>query len=192
MNKSKIVVDEVCTIKSYNDFCRLYDKYSPILYSFVLSLSRSKIDAEEIVQDTFLKLWIKRDTIDSTKSIRSWLFMIAKNRFIDLYRSRMRDPKFAEYMECHIVDEQDYSHHHDSSIRNFDEFKKQLEIAKQDLSDRQREIFELSREQGYTAAEIAQILDLSEQVVHNQVSIATKKLREKMRKYRSLFMLFLY
>ncbi len=99
MRSESKIVDEKCVINSYSDFCRIYDKYSPTLYSFVFDLCRSKMDAEEIVQDTFVKLWIKREMIDPNKSVRNLLYTIAKNRFVYLFRRRMSDPDFVDFLE---------------------------------------------------------------------------------------------
>lgn len=64
-------------------------------------------------------------------------------------------------------------------------------LAKQKLTPAQRNIFEMSREEGMSNAEIAALSDISEQTVKNHLSAALKSLREELRKYNYLFVLFI-
>lgn len=74
---------------------------------------------------------------------------------------------------------------------DYDQFVKALEEAKQHLSPRQREIFELNKEYGLSITEISRKLSITEQVVRNQLSIALKTLRAELRPFYALFLLFL-
>ena len=73
---------------------------------------------------------------------------------------------------------------------SFEEFNHRLEIAKQKLTPRQRELFELNKEQGITITEIAAKALISEQSVRNQLSQALHVLRKELGKYALLFSLF--
>lgn len=73
---------------------------------------------------------------------------------------------------------------------SFEEFNHRLEIAKQKLTPRQRELFELNKEQGITITEIAAKAFISEQSVRNQLSQALHVLRKELGKYALLFSLF--
>lgn len=74
---------------------------------------------------------------------------------------------------------------------DYDRFVEALERAKQHLSPRQREIFELNKEYGMSISEISGELSVTEQVVRNQLSTALKALRTELRQYYPLFLLFL-
>ena len=123
---------------SYEAFDTLYDMYADSLYGFALLHTKSSVQAEDIVQDTFLKLWNMRTSLSVEGS-----------------------------------------------------FKSKLAIAKQKLTPAQRNIFEMSREEGMSNAEIAALSDISEQTVKNHLSAALKILREELRKYNYLFALFI-
>ena len=73
----------------------------------------------------------------------------------------------------------------------YDDFIDKLALAKQKLTPAQRNIFEMSREEGMSNAEIAALSDISEQTVKNHLSAALKSLREELRKYNYLFVLFI-
>lgn len=120
---------------------------------------------------------------------KSMLFTIAKNHVIDVFRQQINRPDFEDYIRfCedeHLLD--------NTSVEKiyYDDFIDKLAIAKQKLTPAQRNIFEMSREEGMSNAEIAALSDISEQTVKNHLSAALKILREELRKYNYLFALFI-
>ena len=149
---------------SYEAFDTLYDMYADSLYGFALLHTKSSVQAEDIVQDTFLKLWNMR-ALSVEGSFKSMLFTIAKNHVIDVFRQQINRPDFEDYIRfCedeHLLD--------NTSVEKiyYDDFIDKLAIAKQKLTLAQRNIFEMSREEGMSNAEIAALSDISEQTVKN-------------------------
>lgn len=175
---------------SYEAFDTLYDMYADSLYGFALLHTKSSVQAEDdIVQETFLKLWNMRASLSVEGSFKSMLFTIAKNHVIDVFRQQINRPDFEDYIRfCedeHLLD--------NTSVEKiyYDDFIDKLAIAKQKLTPAQRNIFEMSREEGMSNAEIAVLSDISEQTVKNHLSAALKILREELRKYNYLFTLFI-
>jgi RNA polymerase sigma-70 factor (ECF subfamily) len=131
-------------------------------------------DAEEIVQEVFVKIWESRSKIDIYASFESFLFTIAYNSTISLLRKRMSENKSREYLkslqqidsEDQVIDE----------IR-FKELNHQIHSLLEQLTPRQREIFLLSREDGLTHKEIAEKLDISENTVNNHLVTILKFLK---------------
>lgn len=173
---------------SYKAFDALYSMYSHRLYSFAFKLTKSHLDASEIVQNSFINLWLNRDKILTCSSLQPYLFTIAKNQFINKLRHNINLPLFVDYVN--YLNEKKISENNVIEKLNYDDFKAQLKKAKKSLSKNQRKIFELSKELGYTNKEIAQRLNLSEQTVKNQLSISLKILKEKLFKYSFLFYVF--
>lgn len=66
-------------------FEELYKLYSTRLFGNLLKLVKSENDAQEILQDVFIKIWDNRQQIDADKSFRSYLFKIAENKVYDLF-----------------------------------------------------------------------------------------------------------
>jgi len=66
-------------------FEKIYRLYSPRLFGKLLKLVKSESQAQEILQDVFLKLWEHRKSIDPEKSFRSFLFKIAENKVYDFF-----------------------------------------------------------------------------------------------------------
>ena len=79
-----------------NAFEILYLTYSPKIYSKILQLVKQVSIAEEILQDVFLKIWEKRETLDNQKSFRSFFYTIAKNLVVDLFRRAALDRQMLE------------------------------------------------------------------------------------------------
>ena len=149
---------------SYSDFNNLYNLYVDRLYGFVYNLTRSSDMTEEIVQEVFLKVWQIREHISPDYSFQSLLFTIAKNKFLNSLRKQVELYSYDEY------------------ITQFDNasYLENIIGAKSKLTSRQKEIFELSKEENLSNREIALRLHISEQSVRNQLSCALKVMREEL------------
>ena len=166
---------------SYRDFTKLYESYASRLYAFALHLTHSDALAKDIVQETFIKVWVRREQIDL-------LFTMAKNQLLNEFRRQANSPLFWE--DVVLNESGDGEETAIERKLSFEEFNHRLEIAKQKLTPRQRELFELNKEQGITITEIAAKAFISEQSVRNQLSQALHVLRKELGKYALLFSLF--
>lgn len=138
---------------SYEAFDTLYNVYADSLYGFALLHTKSTVQAEDIVQDTFLKLWNMRESLSVEGSFKSMLFTIAKNHVIDIFRQQVNRANFEDYIAfC-----EDENLLDNTSVEKvyYNDFLEKLAIAKQKLTPAQRNIFELSREEGMSNTEIA-------------------------------------
>jgi len=174
---------------SYRAFDQLYEIYADLLYGFVLDLTKSPTEAKDILQETFLRIWINRDNISTDYPFKAYLYKIARNLILNSFRKQMNSIAFENY-----ISSEEYQKYADNNIEKeiyFDEFYQNLEKVKDALPDRQKQIFELSREQGMSITEIAKDLNISEQTVKNQLSLALKTLREKLSRYSSFLWIFL-
>jgi len=79
-------------------FGQLYQLYNYRLYGNLLKLVKSEQEAEEILQEVFIKIWDKRASIDVEKSFRSYLFRIAENKVYDYFRKAARNRKRAAHL----------------------------------------------------------------------------------------------
>lgn len=162
---------------SYEDFDALYTLYADMLYSFILNLTKSPIETQDILQDTFMRIWQTRERINIELSFKTYLYTIARNLIIDSLRKQIDNVTFEEYICSEAF--QQYSENNIERNISFDEFKEKLAKAKEKLTLRQKEIFELSREKGYSIQSIAETLQLSEKTVKNQLTLALKVIRSE-------------
>lgn len=173
---------------SYKDFTKLYELYASRLYAFALNLTHVEALAEDIVQETFIKVWLHREQINVNLSFNSFLFTMARNQLLNEFRRQVNGPLFLEEVAFHESVEED-----ETAIErklSFEEFNHRLEIAKQKLSPRQQELFELNKEQGLSIADIAAKTSITEQSIRNQISQALHILRKELDNYTLLFSLF--
>jgi len=174
---------------SQADFNWLYDRYADHLYGFTLKMSRSVVVAEEIVQDAFLTVWQKREQINPDYSFKAFLFTVAKNKILNLFRSQVRLLEFEDFViHSNSID---LSTNAVEEKISYDEFVDMLKVAKDVLPPRQLEIFELSKELDMSNKEIAEKLQISEQTVKNQLTSALKLLKDRLSAAQFLMLLFL-
>lgn len=77
-----------------NAFRELYQRYTPVLYPFVKSLCNDDALCEDIVQETFIKIWDNRAKATDIQLLRSYLFKAAKNRFLNELRKQKNERTF--------------------------------------------------------------------------------------------------
>ena len=173
---------------SYKAFSAIYNHYADSLYYFILNQLHNKQLAQDILQETFLRLWDNRKKLFTNGNLKSLLFTIASHLTIDYFRKQMTELPFEEYIDyC----EQQGTAATPEDLMLYDEFKRQLKKSKQKLSARECEIYELSREKNLSISEIAQQLKLSEQTVNNYLTSSLKSLRKDLSKYNMIFLFFL-
>jgi RNA polymerase sigma-70 factor (ECF subfamily) len=139
-------------------FYNIYERYCKRLYGFVLRYIKNEADAEEIVQDVFVKIWEARSKIDVYSSFESFLFTIAYNSTISLFRKRVSEKKYLEYLKLlqHLEKAPDLI----DEIQ-FNDLNRKVQALLNELTQRQKEIFLLSREEGLSHEEIAKKLNIS-------------------------------
>jgi RNA polymerase sigma-70 factor (ECF subfamily) len=174
---------------SYEDFNKLYTIYADMLYNFILGLTKSPTEAEDIVQDTFLRIWQSRERINPNLSFKTYLYTIARNQTINVLRKQVDNVAFEEYIRSKAF--QEHSENDVEKNISFDEFKEKLSRVKEKLTPRQKLVFEMSREKGYSIPMIAEELQLSEKTIKNQLTLALKILREELA-YCSIFLFLLF
>ena len=162
---------------SYKDFNRLYELYADLLFGFVLKLTKSPSDAEDILQESFLRIWQTKENISLDKSFKSYLYTISHNLIIDSFRSKMESIEFEYYITSDVYQEPGENEIEESI--DFDDFMQKIEDAKTKLTDKQKEIFELTQS-GFTLPQVAEQLNVSEKTVKNQLSIVRRLLKSEL------------
>ncbi len=157
-------------------FYLLYERYYRRLYSFVLRYVKIEADAEEIVQEVFIKIWESRKKINIYSSFESFLFTIAYNTTINLLRNRLKEKKYLDYLKT--LNQIENTPNLDDEI-HFNELNEKVKSALNELTPRQKEIFHLCREEGLTHAEVAEKLKISVNTVKKHMANALALLKSK-------------
>ena len=170
-------------------FYQLYERYSRRLYGFVLRYIKQEADAEEIVQEVFIKIWEKRKTIDVYSSFESFLFTVAYNATISQFRKRASEKKYLE----HLKSLQQFESAPDLTDEiHFNELNEKVQALLNELTPRQKEIFQLSREQGLAHDEIAKKLDISVNTVKKHITNTLAFLKSRIDNSQMFNLLFFY
>lgn len=147
-------------------------------------ISLPEEEARDIVQDVFVKFWNDCKKLDIQFSIRSYLFVAVKNKCFDVLRKKNRNVKVQEISNEHDIPDEAFETYILSELETL--FNKSLTK----LPERCREVFELSRLHGLKNREIAAKLNLSEKTVENQITKALHVLKEELKDYLPLLILF--
>ncbi len=167
-------------------FSVLFRKYSERLYAFALGIAKETYIAEEITQLVFLKVWEKRHKIDEYLSFKSFLFSITYSETISWLRKETAEKRkmdrWGEYRSFESK-ETDYT----VEFNNLETLTNEIIDG---LPEKRKEIFRLSREQGFSYKEISDKLGISVKTVENQISAALKTLKERLGEEEIVSVLF--
>jgi RNA polymerase sigma-70 factor (ECF subfamily) len=187
-NKSNTELVKLLKTGDMAAFDAIYNKYCHKLHEFVLMFLKQEEDAEEIVQEVFIKIWESRGKIDVYASFESFLFTIAYNATMSLLRKRVSETKSREYLKSL---QQINSAEQVIGEIQFNELDNKVQSLLQQLTPRQKEIYLLSREDGLTHREIAQKLNISESTVNNHLVTTIKYLKSHIDSSLTVNILFL-
>lgn len=170
---------------NYEAFEELYERYFDILYGLAFNLLRDKEAILDIIQDIFLWFWQNRGKWELV-SCKGYLIMAVKYKISGYFRANKVKNQFYDYLETSFIDKIDESTQLEAKM--LQEF---LDLVVEDLPERCKAIFKLSRNSQLTNKEIAQMLKISEKTVEAQITIALKRIRESLRRNHFLI-IFLY
>lgn len=167
-------------------FKYLFKTYYNRLVAYIMTYSHNKILSEDIVQQTFIKLWENRQKLDEEKSPKGYLYTIAYNIYIDTIKSSKKREKIMNLVwESALRDriEEDF----EAQERRIQKMKRVIE----DLPPKCKKIIHMNKVQGIKYQEIADQMGISIKTVESQMRIAFTKIREAFKEDKViLFILF--
>jgi RNA polymerase sigma-70 factor, ECF subfamily len=155
----------------------LYDRYGRLVYSLILRVVRDSALAEDLVQETFLRVWNRAQGFDAQRgALGPWLLAVARNRAIDYLRSASGRERNSLELE-----EADHPSLHTDMERDLlaSDKARIVRAAIEKLSPRQREVIELAYFEGLTQTEMAERMGQPLGTVKTWVRTALKNLREE-------------
>ncbi|MEL6802310.1 MAG: RNA polymerase sigma factor [Bacteroidota bacterium] len=165
-----------------NNFISKINQYQNLLFSFALKLTKSKPDAEDLMQETTLKAYRYRDKFREGTNFKSWISTIMRNTFINNYR-RKKSRKHVN----NSLDDFSFAIENKNTIPNEGEHNLRLKELKSILS----QIGEIYRipfsmmYQGYEYKEIASHLNIPIGTVKSRIFLARKKMKAKIESRRA-------
>ena len=160
-------------------FCELYATYKNRLIYFAMRFLKSREYAEDVFQDVFTVVWQSRRFINPDASFSSYLYTIMRNRILNQLRNAANEEKLKESILSQALD---YTEDTKREVM-LNDLKSLISHALQQLTPRQREIFEMSREAQLSHKEIADKLGISVNTVQEHISTSLKLIRTYLIKY---------
>jgi RNA polymerase sigma-70 factor (ECF subfamily) len=157
-------------------FDKLFRKYYEQLVRFALGYTHDGLDAEELVQDVFVKLWEQAAHIKVEVSVQAYLYTSVRNKALNVIKHDKVRQKFAEQQRANDIK----TFETQEELPDLNQFRKLLLLALEKLPERCRTVFEMGKFEGLSYDEIAVYLEISSKTVENQMGLALKKLREAM------------
>lgn len=152
-------------------FEKIFTLYFGRVKYFIFGLLKSGDDAEELAQDVFVRLWLKRSTLDPEKSLNAFLYTMARNAAFNVMKSRLIHEAYVN--EC-MREEGECTTEQQLVAR---ETALIIEMTVSRMPQQRQLIYNLSRNEGIANEEIARRLGISKKTVENQLSLALKELR---------------
>jgi RNA polymerase sigma-70 factor (ECF subfamily) len=159
----------------------LVERYGRSVFRLAFRMTGNEFDAEDVVQETFLRAFKQLDTYESRSSFSTWLYRIAANYSLDLIRSRKRHAsrRVTENPdEENILDSVKTTDPGQDRIYYSAQVKERLDAALQLLSDQERTAFLLRHFEGQSIEQIGAVLDLGVSATKNSIFRAVRKIRE--------------
>ncbi|RZS68957.1 RNA polymerase sigma-70 factor (ECF subfamily) [Pseudobacter ginsenosidimutans] len=158
-------------------FRELHDLYWNEVYSLAIAFTKSPQVAEDMVQEVFIRLWMKRDALGHVENFNAFFRIMVRNQLISALRKNKKQEKdlqafinTANPVELHSI---------------APEVKEAISLVSKTISklpDRQQQIFRMSREEGLSHDDIAARLNLSKKTVSNTITIILALIRKQLYK----------
>lgn len=154
-------------------FLEVFRDQEARLFALALKMTKSAAYAQDLVQETFLRLWEHRGQMEDIRNMDAWLYRVMENKLMDFLRKAAADERMREQIWSALAQEP----HSPATITENREYHSLVAKAIQLLPPQRRLIYRLNREEGMSYIEIADELNISRHTVKNQLSSALQAIR---------------
>lgn len=159
--------------KDMSVFSILYESCWYDLYKTAYFKTADKQQAQDIVQELFITIWNNGIPEKAGRTIREYLFSALRNRILNYFRDQAVQEKHRAALDEALAILPDTT----TSLAEVNDLGKLIEREISQMPRAVRTVYRMSREEGYSAADIAHKLKVSPQTVRNQISVALKRIR---------------
>jgi len=172
-------------------FEQVYKMYFNALYFFAIQYLKKEPEAENLVQETFMALWVNKESFsgDHDNSIKAWLFNTLKNKCLNALDKEVHKQRYTNDYRCRYAVDINCLKHMQISEVTFSEIEDLLRKALVLMPDQCRKVFEMSRFGGMRNKAIANELNISTKAVEANMTRALKLLRIHLKDYLVLLMI---
>ena len=164
-------------------FSVLFFRYLPVLSVFATRFTKSEDSAEEIIQDAFIRVWLNRDKLAGVDNVKAYLYKYVSNEALSHLRKKLKQEKMATSFAASHTD----SDNNTVEEINLRDVTRIVAAAIEKLPTQRKKIYQLSRNDGKTIPEIAEVLQISPNTVKNSLVTSLKFIRLQLEEHGILF-----
>jgi RNA polymerase sigma-70 factor (ECF subfamily) len=187
MTDSDLIYDSELVQGNELAFEKIFKIYYKPLCHYAYSFLNDGAEAEEVVQNTFVKIWERRSTIQVQTSVKAYLYSMVRNSCLNVIKHEKVKKEFAK--DHQYVSETSRPVVEEKMISN--DLESKIYEAMRALPEQCRLVFQLSRFEELKYQEIADQLEISVKTVENQMGKALKMMRVHLKEYLVLVLLFI-
>jgi RNA polymerase sigma-70 factor (family 1) len=158
-------------------FAKFFDAYYVRMYRYAYNFSRSRTDAEEILQEGFLRVWLYRDKLTGIENIEAWLYRVISRECLSMLKRKMSLRNYSLELTADNESMHPETGRTPADIIELQEIQGVVKQVVDQMPAQRKRIYRMSREEGKKPAEIADELLLSVSTVKNTLSQALKEIR---------------
>ena len=166
----------------------LFDQYRNKIFSIAWKITGVRSAGEDVVQEVFIKLWMNREKLAEVENLDAYVNTITRNHILNNLRKVAYEQSFLE----DLIREQSVNTKNVSDPVLYNELLNLVHTAIQQLSPRQKKIFQLSRTEGLKHAEIAAQLNISQSTVKDHMVEALRSIKIFLNSHESLIGLLIF
>ncbi|KLT67110.1 RNA polymerase sigma factor [Pedobacter sp. BMA] len=161
---------------NHSAYTEIYDRYFYLMFTFAYKKLRDEELAKDFVQELFITLWNKRESLSERGKLSSYLYISIRSRILDHFAHQKVESKYLDFLKSYQIKTNEQTDH---LIRE-KELGKYIDKEIQRLPRKMRQVFELSRKENLSHTEIAKRLEITENNVSQHLSNALKIFRIKL------------
>ena len=163
-------------------FSELFRRYDKRIYPFVLKMVKDTGIAEEVTQEIFIKLWKNRERLTDIEVPEAYIFTITGRHTLDHIKRRLSESRMLQRLS--LI--QKNTHNDTEEALQLRDSAALIQKAVNNLPPQQKNVYQLSRQQGLKYDEIALQLNISQNTVRNHLVKALQTIREYMQEHNAL------
>ena len=164
-------------------FAQIFDNYKDRVYGVAYHVLKSHLIAEEIVQDVFMKIWLKRTELTVVERLDAFLFTVARNMTFDRLKRIAYEADMKKEMGRRERNTNDTDHRIQNQI-----YQSLLNEAVSKLPEQQKKVYLLSKESGLSHEEIGKRLNISKLTVKKHLVRALKFIRKDLARHLGIIL----
>lgn len=184
MDKERKLITEIVE-GDEKAFSSLFFLYLPVLQSFAFRFTRSEHAAEEIIQDAFIRIWLNRDQLANVVNVKAYLYKFVSNECLSYLRKKLSQEKMIQSFKS----QQEEDHNSTLESVHLNEINRIIAAAVLKLPHQRQKIYQLSRNDGKSIPEIAELLHISPNTVKNALVSALKTIRTQLEQHGITFLI---